>query len=274
VNGLPYYKAYPRDFIEGTIGMSFEDKGAYRLVLDLIYMQGGELPDDPRYISGLLGCTVRKWKAIRNRLISAGKLAVCGACLTNKRAIIELETLAKLQDKKRENRARPNKNKGLQSHPSHHTEPEPDKESKGPVGTPEKSTPKQTLDPTLKSQFDSLWDVYPDGQGLGCGSPMALIAFKRVVEAGANPGDVVEAARRYAADPTQTYPQRLDRWLTSGGWEAWKPKGPDWHKIMQAHREADFWREALGPKPGEPDCRVPAEVLREYGYDPKPRRTA
>ncbi|MBC8717497.1 hypothetical protein [Ochrobactrum sp. Marseille-Q0166] len=42
-------KPYPRDFIEGTIGMSFELKAAYRLVLDLIYMQGGNLPDDARY---------------------------------------------------------------------------------------------------------------------------------------------------------------------------------------------------------------------------------
>ncbi|MFK5283859.1 DUF1376 domain-containing protein, partial [Lacticaseibacillus paracasei] len=56
MNGLPYYKAYPRDFIEGTIGMPFELKGAYRLLLDLIYMQGGRLPDDAKYISGLLGC--------------------------------------------------------------------------------------------------------------------------------------------------------------------------------------------------------------------------
>ena len=57
MNGLPYYKAYPRDFIEGTVGMSFELKAAYRLVLDLVYMQGGDLPDNSRYIAGLLGCS-------------------------------------------------------------------------------------------------------------------------------------------------------------------------------------------------------------------------
>lgn len=44
MNGLPYYKAYPRDFIEGTVGMSFELKGAYRLVLDLIYLRSGNCP--------------------------------------------------------------------------------------------------------------------------------------------------------------------------------------------------------------------------------------
>lgn len=82
MNGLPYYKAYPRDFIEGTVGMPFEIKCAYRVVLDLIYMQGGNLPDDARYISGLLGCSIRKWKSIRQALIEAGKITVSGDFLT------------------------------------------------------------------------------------------------------------------------------------------------------------------------------------------------
>lgn len=126
VNGLPYYKAYPRDFIEGTIGMPFEIKCAYRVVLDLIYMQGGSLPDDARYISGLLGCSIRKWKTIREFLINADKVQVSGDFLTNYRAEHELETLAKLQDKQRENRSRPNKNKGLKSPSCDQPEPEPE----------------------------------------------------------------------------------------------------------------------------------------------------
>lgn len=136
MNGLPYYKAYPRDFIEGTVGMSFEVKCAYRVVLDLVYMQGGNLPDDARYISGLLGCSVRKWKSIRDELVETGKLVVSGEFLTNYRAVSELETLSKLQDKQRENAATPRKNKGLEKPSLSHTEPEPDKEEiplRGPV---------------------------------------------------------------------------------------------------------------------------------------------
>lgn len=124
MNGLPYYKAYPRDFIEGTVGMSFELKGAYRLVLDLIYMQGGELPDDARYISGLLGCTIRKWTALRGDLVARGKLTANGEFLTNDRVAMEIETLGKLRDKQRENRSRPNKNKHLATPQRNHTEPE------------------------------------------------------------------------------------------------------------------------------------------------------
>lgn len=82
MNGLPYYKAYPRDFIEGTIGMPGEIKCAYRLVLDLIYMQGGKLPDDARYVAGLLGYSVRKWNQIRSALIDAGKIAASDGGIT------------------------------------------------------------------------------------------------------------------------------------------------------------------------------------------------
>lgn len=130
MNGLPYYRAYPRDFIEGTIGMSFELKGAYRLVLDLIYMQGGRLPDDARYISGLLGCSIRKWKSLRDELVAMNKLTVSGEFLTNYRAEKELETLGKLQDKQRENAAGPRKNKSLQKPRLDHTEPDTRKKEK------------------------------------------------------------------------------------------------------------------------------------------------
>ncbi len=128
MNGLPYYKRYPRDFIEGTIGMPFEMKAAYGLILDLIYMQGGTLPDDSRYISGLLGCSVKKWNALRALLLDAGKIEVRGEHLGNLRADKELETLGKLQDKQRENRSRPNKNKTLPSPRLDHTEPDTDTE--------------------------------------------------------------------------------------------------------------------------------------------------
>lgn len=122
MNGLPYYKAYPRDFIDGTVGMDLETKGAYRIVLDLIYLHGGALPDDSRYIAGQLGCSVRKWNGIRDTLIGVDKLRTNEGRLTNERAIIELETIGKFQDKQRENATGPRKNKDLQKPRQGHTD--------------------------------------------------------------------------------------------------------------------------------------------------------
>jgi uncharacterized protein YdaU (DUF1376 family) len=132
MNGLPYYKAYPRDFFEGTVGMDFEAKAAYRLVLDLIYMHGGRLVDDARFIAGHLGCSVKKWNALRQAILATGKLVVTDGYLGNYRADKELDSLKSFQTKQRENGSQPKKNKNLAEATAepkpNHTEPEPDKE--------------------------------------------------------------------------------------------------------------------------------------------------
>lgn len=134
MNGLPYYKAYPRDFFEGTRMMGFELKAAYRLLLDLIYMHGGALEDDPRFISGQMGCSVKKWNLIRSDLIKIGKIRVIDNSLRNLRADKELEILRRFQDKQAENASGPRKNNGLdkamaEPKPSH-TEPDTDTDKK------------------------------------------------------------------------------------------------------------------------------------------------
>ena len=82
-NKKPWYKREPQAFFEATIGMSFEDKAAYGLILDLIYARWDRFPDDPRYISGQLGLSVRKWNAIRSSLIEQGKLIAADGALEN-----------------------------------------------------------------------------------------------------------------------------------------------------------------------------------------------
>lgn len=180
MNGLPFYKRYPRDFIEGTIGMPFELKTTYSFILDLIYMQGGELPDDPRYISGLLGCSVRKWNLLRDQLISHGKIHVKNNFLTNYRAVSELESLVKHQDKQRENRSRSNKNKDLQKPWTDHTEPEPDTEllpnGNNPPYPQTDLLGEAVASPAATSgfsqreidqEFDKVWAAYPRKVGKG-----------------------------------------------------------------------------------------------------------
>lgn len=91
--GYPYYKRFPRDFFEGTIGMPFEVKAAYGLLLDLIFIRDGKLPDDARFIAGHLGLSVRKWNLIRQKLLtwpnpdgSVGKIKADRGIISNSRA--------------------------------------------------------------------------------------------------------------------------------------------------------------------------------------------
>lgn len=124
MSGRPWYKRCGADFIEGTMGLSLEEKGAYSLVLDLIYSHGGPIADDPRWLAGVCNVSTRKWKSIRDRLVAAGKIAVEEGRISNARAIKELvsaklssenlaESGAKGGRKAAENRAGANKNNGL-----------------------------------------------------------------------------------------------------------------------------------------------------------------
>lgn len=111
---LPYFPMYPRDFHEGTLELSLELKGAYVMVLFLMYTRGGPITDEPKYISNYIGCSVRKWKQVRETLIEMGKLVVEGGVIRNSRADEELEKLRSYQRKQAENGGQSNKNKAQQ----------------------------------------------------------------------------------------------------------------------------------------------------------------
>lgn len=119
----PWYRRFPDNFIAGTVGLTLEEKGAYSLVLDLMYVRGGPVPDEPRYIAGVCNCSVRKWNAIRLRLLTLGKIHVVDGYLTNDRVEKEIENSlkdaqeraengAKGGNKTAENRTNTNKNNG------------------------------------------------------------------------------------------------------------------------------------------------------------------
>lgn len=99
----PWYRRFPDNFIGGTVGLTLEEKGAYSLVLDLMYVRGGPIPDEPRYIAGVCNCSVRKWVAIRARLIEAGKVIAEDGFLMNPRAQEEIAKADEQAEKLAEN---------------------------------------------------------------------------------------------------------------------------------------------------------------------------
>ena len=187
VNGLPYYKAYPRDFIEGTIGWSFELKGAYRLVLDLIYMQAGKLPDDAGYICGLMGCTKHKWASLRKQLIDTGKIELLDGFLVNSRVFHELKLLESYANKQRENASSPKKNKGLQKPRLRHTEPEPE---------PEPVLFANAHIARAPDRFEEFWKIYPKREGPNS-KQSALKSWKAALGKKHDPQAIIDGVTRY-----------------------------------------------------------------------------
>jgi uncharacterized protein YdaU (DUF1376 family) len=101
-----WYKRCGADFIHGTMMLTLEEKGAYSLCLDLIYDRGGPIPDDARWLSGVCGVSVRKWNAIRGRLIELGKLSANDGLISNFRAAFELVSAEKTARERAESGAR------------------------------------------------------------------------------------------------------------------------------------------------------------------------
>lgn len=289
MNGLPYYKAYPRDFIEGTVGMSFELKGAYRLVLDLIYMQDGNLPDDDRYIAGHLSLSVRKWKSLRSELLSRGKIEISGEFLTNYRAIIELENLTKLRDQMAENRRRPNKNKELDSQKSHHTEAAAEAETDNTLSSVLRAPAENDFDVLQSKLLAAAGDngIQPHGAFV-VGPIYELIVSGVSLEADVIPTirSVVSRIKRPAGSWSYFVPaikEAYERRVSAGKalprpTEEFKAgtmmKAPDgktfipttearWGQRVSAWRSGTEWSVVeWGPPPGQPGCNVPSKFVQ------------
>lgn len=87
VAGRPWYHAYPADFFTATQGWDIDLKGPYRLLIDLLNERDRPFPDDPKFVAGILGCSVQRWKKVRAFLLEQGKLIPTedGEHLTNPR---------------------------------------------------------------------------------------------------------------------------------------------------------------------------------------------
>ena len=92
---LPWHKRNHRDAIEGYMGLTLDERGAYTTILDLIYDRGGPLPDNERLLAGYLEISVRKLRPVLDALVEKGKIRRCpDGSLTNGRAEKELQDQA------------------------------------------------------------------------------------------------------------------------------------------------------------------------------------
>jgi len=210
---LPYYKRFPRDFLDGTIGLCLETKGAYAIVLDLIYMRDGRLADDARYIAGQLGCSVRKWTAIRKELLAAGKIQCANGIISNFRADYLTEESRKYQDNQREIAGLPRKNNTLRQPKPSQSESEPES----------KRVTNVTLvrPPDLFAEFWSRWPVKKSRKAAHAAYLKALKETDHGTLVAA-----VDAQRRWPEWAVARYIPYAATWLNRGGW-ADEPRGSE-----------------------------------------------
>lgn len=267
MSALPYYKRFPKDFLDGTIGMDLETKGAYGILLDLIFYRDGRLQEDDGYIAGQLGCSVRKWRAIKltlqtwpNANGTTGKIRVAGGFITNPRADYLGEETRKYRDNQAEIAKKPRKINAVKQPKVSQSDTDTDKEStnvdssraKGSRRKPEVAIP----------------DGFPD-------LPALQAAKVQVADAGAAVKITMEAER--FRNHALTNDRRARDWAAA--WRNWivmaiekapplsaMPPKPDnvnrWPARVREWKEDQNWnRVDWGPRPGEPGCLCPPELL-------------
>lgn len=95
-----FAKWHIEDYVQGTKGMALETEGAYIRFLMRLYRRGKPLPDDDRFMSIVMGLSIRVWKRIKGSLIAIGKIVLRSGCLTNMR--FEKERKARAEQLKKQ----------------------------------------------------------------------------------------------------------------------------------------------------------------------------
>jgi uncharacterized protein YdaU (DUF1376 family) len=86
----PFMKLFTSDYRDGTVQLSFEQKGFYMQVLTLLH-DGERVPSDPKKLGVMMQCDPRAAARISRALIAAGKLYEDNGELRNKRIDRDLE---------------------------------------------------------------------------------------------------------------------------------------------------------------------------------------
>ena len=111
-SGADWYQREPMAYLGGVQGMTVRQHAVYSVIIDLLYLHGGEIINDPKFIAGYfsdLGSS--SVRTAINQLVSMEKLIENRGKITQKRA----KTEAKTRQNLRENRQKAGKKGGKNS---------------------------------------------------------------------------------------------------------------------------------------------------------------
>lgn len=103
--GVSRFDCYPSDFLNGVIGLSGDEIAVYTVVMMLQYDRGVAVPyvGHERELNVRSGLSKKRCASALDRLLQIGKLAMVDGCLSNPRAVKELEIISKRLQKNSEN---------------------------------------------------------------------------------------------------------------------------------------------------------------------------
>lgn len=300
-----FYRRDPQDALAGMVGLSLEERGVYNTIIDLLYTTWRPLEDNRAFIANWCGCAVQKLNPIVRTLVEKRKLIRFEEggvfYLSNSRfeeERIEFRGAPVTRSGRGEQTAKSGevgeKSAGVRENP--HSCGDETKQNQLFEGTEKKreekkDTPLPPLQGDEAQQFESNQP----------GEPSRRRRPQRAIPEGFPTAELIAeqqaAARTAGADVDMTYQaQRFRNWAVgkdaryadwSATWRNWAAKSireapkrqtavpirreaeetPDaWRKRLELYTTRErFWREPWGPSPRHPGCRVPPEILCEFG---------
>lgn len=98
---MPMQPWFPDSNIADTAMLTLEEQGAYRLLLDHLWIKGGYLKDDDKDTARLLRITTRKWRTLKPRLVPY--LCFVDGRITQKRLLLDYNKACEISRKNAEN---------------------------------------------------------------------------------------------------------------------------------------------------------------------------
>lgn len=247
MTGLPWFKCYPRDFNDGMMGLTMEERGAYVTILNCIYARGGPVHDDPLYFRAMLQCSGKAWSKVRAALIVKGRLFEVNLngkpCLMDERAAEEIEENLKMRRELSERGARGGRktqaalkeNNDIGQAPAlaplkpGSSDTETETETEADISEPTVPRPAAPNRPPKADSFSLAWGAYPaQGRQRSKSQAKTRPIWRDAAKAAGGEDRLLGAVQRYVRED-QTHkgecgPPAFDRWLRDGRWEHWLPE--------------------------------------------------
>ena len=230
---------YPDDWLAGTLELTLEEEGAYIRICALIYSKGQAIPGNDRWLAGMCRVSTRKWRSLRDSLITKGKITIEDGLIRQKRCEFELGKAAERSQKQAENVAKRWRNRAESELNQRFKNDEADGnslENKQTGDTTDYTRARGLTNhqpPTLKEsntvasltarQFDEFWSIYPSRRSHSNPKKPARAKFEAALKRGAVAADIIRGAENYAAyveregtDPK--YVAQAQTWINQERW--------------------------------------------------------
>lgn len=274
-----WYKMNPVDWNDGTDDLTLEQEGAYLRICNAIYISERPIRDNMFVVAGLLRCSDRKARRLVDDLVKAGKLLIENGHIVNRRAVDEVSARVRLRMERQSIGSRG----GLKSAETRAKQlksldqPQANASSKNEAEESRQDEKREPLTPSERNRTANPIVVLQ-----GVVDPVTAQRWvSHCEEKGKRPSsqqteamcEVLREVRRLGGIPADAIKLAIARGWVSLEIEYLRnqgfpfkvgPEAPaeDWATRLRVWNEDYTWSPAWGPKPDDPKCRAPAELLR------------